>query len=744
MGRGTTVVTLGLVVVLAGIDARARADAREIERLSLEELMGVRVRSATLASQTIETVPSVMSVITEEQIRLYGLRTLADALQLMPGVTVLPTQFNGLRVVVRGKAGANDVLVTLDGERLNDFYDGSYLVEFPLENIERIELIRGPGSALYGTNAFAGVISMYSKQRMELFGGAGAESYFDHSAGWGVRGYAKVAHRWRRFSAEAFGSYWETSGPKVLVERDNADPSWSRVPGETAGMQRIAIAQLVLKRESNLVRGDLLEVWGLYQYRRRGPSFGPNNIFAPDSTMERSSVHLALTYSLPLPAGVRLHHRFSFDRRAANNLIQDRPPGFFHEVDGNFEREPGELFPDGVFRSFDWVTFRLLETSQLDWVLPHPRGIIGNELIIGGRLEYAWLPEFDFGQNFCCGEAFRWAGPTLRNWEHVPLTQIGKDRLIAAAFVHDQMEVIRGLWITVGLRLDYYNDFGPAWSPRAAVVYRPHPKVSFKLLYGRAFRAPTFRDLYDETGVSETAGGVRIMGNPELRPETTNTAELGVETTPWRMVTLRASGFYVRSSDVIEVDATFTTGGTVLTNFPGLQIWGAEAEGQLHYDEHNYLAANVSLFDAQQLGVGLPGYQRDPERRFIDTRLYDLPRLRLNVMAVAAPFARLRWPAPLRKLSVGLTYRYVAAVANNDRFTFEALDVFRQPQYSELSANVIVPVWRDRVEIITTVEAALGRTIAIPLAAGWYDLPTNVANLFVGLRIHDGDGRRTP
>src|SRR5262249_43970055 len=102
------------LVALGGAVAAARetpADrqppvdgAAPLEKLSIEELMGVRVRSPAMTSQPVETAPSEVSVITGDQIHALGLRTLADALQLMPGVTVLDTQFNGQRVVVRGLA----------------------------------------------------------------------------------------------------------------------------------------------------------------------------------------------------------------------------------------------------------------------------------------------------------------------------------------------------------------------------------------------------------------------------------------------------------------------------------------------------------------------------------------------------------------------------------------------------------------------------------------------------------------
>jgi iron complex outermembrane receptor protein len=727
-------------LTLCAAMAAARADEKsgELEQLSLEELMNVRVRSPSLSSQQVETAPSVVAVVTAEQIRNLGLRTLAEALQLMPGVTVLPSQAGGQRIVVRGRANANDVLVTLDGERLNDFYDGGFLTEFPLDNVERVELIRGPGSALYGTNAFAGVISIYSRNRIEAFGGIGAQAFFDHSAGLAARAHAKLEHRFRdRWVLSVFGYYRESAGPKVLVTRDNADPRYSLVPAETNAASRTAVAQLELRRENLLVRHDELALWAAFLYRRRGPFFGVDNSFAPGSDLERQSFHTRLAYEAPLPHGLTTGHRVSFDRWAQDDRIQENPDGYYHEINGNFTREPGEVFPNGLVRAFSLATYRVTEQSQLEWKLPRPRGILGNDLIVGGSLEYAWLPSFTYGQNFCCGTAFTYAGPSLQNYDGLRLTQLHKDRLIAAAYLHDQLHPWHWLWLTVGLRMDWYNDFGVTWNPRAAAVLQAHKKLSFKLLYGRAFRAPSFRDLYDETGVSDTAGGLIIQGNPALRPETVNTFEGGFETSPWKLLTLRANAFYIRTADVIDVDATFTVTGARVVNFPGLQIWGGEAEAQLHFDGSNYLSGNISYFDSSQLGTGLPGWESDFERRFIDPELHDLPKLRLNLIGVVTPLSRLHVPPALQPLLIGAAYHYVAGLANNDRFTFEALTVFRQPAFHEVDTNVVLPLPRGHLEINLTLQLAFGRTIAVPLTSGWYDLPTSGANLFIGLRAHD-------
>ncbi len=720
-----------------GPDGVAEPSPRELERLSLEGLMNVRVRSPTLESQNVETVPSMISVVTAEQIRALGLRTLAEALQILPGVTVMQTPTGLYRVAVRGRDDPNDVLVTLDGERLNDFYDGEYIVPMPLENVDRIELIRGPGSALYGTNAFAGVISIYSRtSKHEFFGGVGGELFFDHSVGGGGRAHGKFARTWKRLTLRLFASYYETTGPKVLVTEDNANPSYSKVPGETNGALRVAMTQLSLRREGLLVSRDSLELWTAFIHRRRQQYFGAFNVFAPGGSLERSSFFARLAYHVPLKWGLSADHAVHFDRRDTDNLLQDQPAGFFHEVDGNFTREPPEIFPAGMFRHMSSTTYRFAESGQIEWSLPEPHGIVGNQLIVGGLLEREWLPQFDYGQNFCCGEAFVFVGPALLNYDHVPLTQLHKDRLTTAAFIHDQLQPWRWLWITAGLRVDHYSDFGTTWNPRVGLVARPHAKISFKLLYGRAFRAPSFRDLYDQTGASETAGGLIIHGNPRLSPETENTGEIGFETTPWHLVTLRANGFYIQTSNVIDVDTTFTVGGARVINFPGVRIFGGEAEAQLHLDQSNYFSVNTSYFQSTQLGEGLVGWEGDAERRFIDPRLQGLPKLRINAIAVAEPLARLHVPEPLARLVVGLRYHYISELANNNRFTFEALSVFRQPSFHELGANVIVPLLRGHLELNATVEASFGRTIAVPLARGWYDLPTNAVNLFVGVRAH--------
>ena len=293
--------------------------------------------------------------------------------------------------------------------------------------------------------------------------------------------------------------------------------------------------------------------------------------------------------------------------------MQDRPENYLNDANGNFTDDPGELFPEGALRRYRWASYRVGLRPQVTWELQNPRRIVANNLVVGAELEYESLPVFSYAQNSVNG---LYAGRTLGNYDNLPLVQKGKDRLQLSAFFQDRLRALKTLWITVGLRVDYFSDFGAAWNPRAAVVWKPWKRVSMKLLYGRAFRAPTFQELYDQTNTLETPSGLTARGNPALRPETTDTVEAGVEVAPLAWMNLRANAFYIRTSDLVDLDPTFNFAGAQLINYPGREIGGVEGEVQLYLDKQNDVFGNVSWFQSTQLGAGLPGSETQADRPF--------------------------------------------------------------------------------------------------------------------------------
>src|SRR5438128_3277104 len=141
---------------------------KDIDDLNLDDLLDVPISIAAGKVQRLEEAPSVVSVITADEIRRLGARTLEDVLQIIPGYEVLTDNQGRNRIGVRGVVtlgSSENVLVLFNGHRLNEHIFGGATVvnqEIPLYNIKQIEVIRGPGSALFGANAFVGVINIIS------------------------------------------------------------------------------------------------------------------------------------------------------------------------------------------------------------------------------------------------------------------------------------------------------------------------------------------------------------------------------------------------------------------------------------------------------------------------------------------------------------------------------------------------------------------------------------------------------
>jgi outer membrane receptor for ferrienterochelin and colicins len=179
-----------LVILLGAMCAMARAekspgDGRDYTELPLEDLLSIEIPTVVAASkfeQKATQAPSTVSVISAEDIRHYGHRTLADVLRTVRGFYVTDNRnynFVGVRGFGRPGDYNSRVLLLIDGHRTNESFFGQASIggDFPLDIdlIDRVEIIRGPGSSLYGTGAFFGVINVITKHGKE-FGGVEASA----------------------------------------------------------------------------------------------------------------------------------------------------------------------------------------------------------------------------------------------------------------------------------------------------------------------------------------------------------------------------------------------------------------------------------------------------------------------------------------------------------------------------------------------------------------------------------------
>jgi iron complex outermembrane receptor protein len=189
------------------VDGEVFAD---LSGLSIEELMDVEVVSASRHEQSQAAAPSAVSVITADEIRLHGWRTLVEALATVPGLyTAYDRNYHyvGVRGILRPGDFGSRVLILTDGRRVNDplYNQGPVGREFPLDLalVERIEIVHGPGSSLYGTNALLAVVNVVTKSAADARGVEFAAGAAGGHAAFGRVSWEPPDHGARSFSRAA-------------------------------------------------------------------------------------------------------------------------------------------------------------------------------------------------------------------------------------------------------------------------------------------------------------------------------------------------------------------------------------------------------------------------------------------------------------------------------------------------------------------------------------------------------------
>ena len=218
------------LVLFCGIPAKASSppDGSELMQLSLEDLMNLEVTSATRKSQSLANTAAAVFVITQEDIRRSGVTNIPDALRMVPGVTVARIDSSKWAITARGFNGrfARKLLVLIDGRSVyTPLFSGVFwdVQDTLLEDIDRIEVIRGPGATIWGANAVNGVINIITKKATDTTGGmvvAGAGSY---ERGFGGIRYGAELGEWG--SVRAYGKYFNRNELKTEDGR-SSDDKW--------------------------------------------------------------------------------------------------------------------------------------------------------------------------------------------------------------------------------------------------------------------------------------------------------------------------------------------------------------------------------------------------------------------------------------------------------------------------------------------------------------------------------------
>jgi outer membrane receptor for ferrienterochelin and colicin len=503
---------LALVPSLAGA-AEQESDPAALTELSLEELMQVDVvYGASKHFQTLLEAPSAVSIVTADEIRRYGYRTLADVLRNVRGFYVTYDR-NYSYIGVRGFARPGDyntrILMLVDGHRINDnIYDATYAgmeLAIDLDLIDRIEVIRGPASSLYGTSAFFGVINLITRRGRDWKGPGlalegGTQETFRGRLTWGKQFETGL-------EALGSGTYYTSQGQDRLYF-----PEFDR-PETSNGIARDADGEKSRSLFSKLsYRGLTLE--GAYVSRDKTVPTAPfDTVFNDSRTSTRDARgYLDLQYERTPADGLGVQARLYFD---------------LYDYGGTYilDDSPDQTPPPRLDKDFGRGTWWGAELKLSRRLFERHRLTIGADLRDNVKQSQG-------------DQAFD------------PVYVIAEDErrsTNAALYAQDEFKIRDDLILSAGVRYDHHSVFGGTIKPRLALIYNPFPKAALKLLYGEAYRAPNAYELLYESEAARSKG--------DLRPETIRTGEVVWEQNLGDHLFLGASGFWTQIRGIISQES---------------------------------------------------------------------------------------------------------------------------------------------------------------------------------------------
>ncbi|MDB5013652.1 MAG: Outer rane cobalamin receptor protein [Daejeonella sp.] len=504
--------------------------------LSLEELMDIKVITASGYLQKTSEAPSTIQVITAKQISERGYEELSDALRDIPGIDMI--HLNGYAptlIYFRGMYGAENLraLLMIDGIPENNIIGSNDMAgpAYSLHNVDRIEIILGPASSLYGANAFGGVINIINKKGGDINGVYAEKTFgtFNTTADRISLGIQKS-----RFDISLSGSLYSTDGPKF----SNRDPNYSASYVDRAYSVNGSIAYSGYKSKTTLgFRSYETPMgWGTFlnsptQFLGLPPQgYGNKGILGlitRDLRDEKSGLESPYSKTLFLQNEFKPSTKLNILTRAvyretgisedsyayitlnSKKLIRVITASYSNrisaEVMANYSPSERHTFSGGIQYYEDNVEKgsrkATMDTSTI--------------YLIDGR-------------------------DIVTNINSTFLARKYDIRKTAGSFLQYVLntDLLRKTSFTVGGRYDYNDYYGSALSPRLAIVNQPGEKFTVKLQFGTAYRAPTNTEIYQSP-------------NLKLKTEKINTYETNLIYASSKKVTFQLTGFRNELTDVI-------------------------------------------------------------------------------------------------------------------------------------------------------------------------------------------------
>lgn len=522
--------------------------SEEEEDLALVYGDKATVSIATGAQQTLRRAPAVATVITAADIAAMGAVDLDEVMEAVPGVHVARNATNNTALyVMRGVFNFSNpqVLMLQNGVPMTLMFlgnKGGVWGGLPVENIARIEIIRGPGSALYGADAYAGVINIITKTAADTPGTEVGVRVGSFSSG---DAWVQHGGKLGPLDVAAYLRVGTTGGAEETIGAD----------AQTVRNKAMSLAPGIMNVGRDAVDGSIDLAYGKWRLRggykfRDHVQLGAGVASALDPTSWGRSERITGDLSWIDPAiaqdwGLGLTASYLHYADTVPTNLYLAPPG---------ATVGGATFPEGQIggpnkweRQWRFAAFATYT------------GFAGHSLRFGmGRDDlnmYKTATYKNYLINTATGAFTRTA---LLDYSDIQPFMLPQRRGAYHAYVQDEWRISRDWTLTAGVRRDIYSDAGGTTNPRLALVWDARHDLTAKLLVGRAFRAPAFNEMY---AINNPVN----KGNPDLKPETNSTAEAALSWQARKDLQVNFNYFRYRMKDIIR--AVANTPGSNLTTY---------------------------------------------------------------------------------------------------------------------------------------------------------------------------------
>ena len=579
--------------------------------MSPAELAEMPVTIATGTPRPIFQAAAMASVVTADQIKSMGATQLHEVLETVPGVhaSLQPNSYD-YNYSIRGIANStnSEVLILLNGTRITTPFGGTLMsgTEIPVEAIQQVEVIRGPGSALYGADAFAGVINIITKKAKDINGTALGGRAGDHGtqSGWGQQ-----SAEWAGWAVATSLQYQRSDGDPGRIVNADAQTGIDNQLGTHA-----SLAPGPMNTNYETYNGHLnlqRKHWDLGFWALNSPSEGlrAGVAGALDPTGSANGAQYlgdARFSTEDWLADWELTAHASYLNADFQAQAQLFPANAVLPIGSNGNiNTPGSVlvsFPNGVNTNLGRV--EKIPSLELGSIY---KGFDKHLLRFSTAIRYeevAANQNSNFGYGTQTGVGSALVNVTGTAYSYLPNTH----RTIGSLVAQDEWQIAADWQLTAGLRYDHYSDFGGTFNPRAALVWDINKQLTSKLMYGKAFRAPTFSELY-------TQNNPVVLGNANLRPETINTYEWALNYRPLSSLSTGVNVYYYQINNLISQvpDPTAGVGVYNYQNSGNQNGYGSELEFNWQWSEQwsikgNYAWQHAVNETTQSLVTGVPAH----------------------------------------------------------------------------------------------------------------------------------------